>query len=126
MGDVVDFRRSERRYQTRRTARLLAHLNGFLVELTDLSLSGLRGGSVELLSYADIGLEVGDHAELRLPRPGAAEGEIDFSSATTFSAPILVEVIRRSSGTRSFGARFANLSQPQVDLIEELMLRGSV
>ena len=124
MGEVVHFRRSERRYEKRRTARLLAHLNGYLVELTDLSLSGLGGGSVELLSYADVGLEVGDRAELRLPRPGATEAQLDFSAATTFSAPISVEVVRCSTGTRSFGARFANLSQPQIDLIDELMLRG--
>ncbi len=125
MGKVIQFKRSDRRGRQRRATRVLAHLNGFLVELTDLSLSGLGGGSVELLSYSDIDLAMGDQAELRLPRPVRAECDFDFGHSTSFSAPIPVEVVRSCSGTRSFGARFEALSDPQIALIQDLMLRGS-
>ncbi len=125
MGKVIQFKRSDRRGRQRRATRVLAHLNGYLVELTDLSLSGLGGGSVELLSYSDIDLAVGDQAELRLPRPALIESDPDFGHPTTFSAPIQVEVVRSCSGTRSFGARFEALSAPQITLIQDLMLRGS-
>ena len=126
MGEVLSFKPSDRRTQRRRTTRTLAHLNGYLVELIDLSVSGVAGGSVELLSYSEIGLEVGDQAELRLPRPVLDEDDPDFGHPATFSAPIPVEVVRSSHGTRSFGARFAALSGPQIALIQDLMLRGSI
>lgn len=125
MGEVIQFKRSDRRGRQRRMTRVLAHLNGFLVELTDLSLSGLGGGSVELLSYSDLNLRLGDQAELRLPRPVLAESDADFGHSTSFSAPIPVEVVRSCSGTRSFGARFDALTDQQIALIQDLMLRGS-
>ena len=107
MGEIVQFNRLDRRGGRRRMARVLAHLNGYLVELTDLSLSSLGGGAVELLSYSDTGLEVGDRAELRLPRPVLSDSDPDFGHPTTFSPPIPVKVVRTCNGTRSFGARFA-------------------
>lgn len=125
MGQVIQFNRSERRGARRQRTGVPAHLNGHLVELGNLSLGGVCGGTIEVVSHSEIALEIGDQAELRLPRPAVIREDIGFSEPISFCPPVTVVIVRKSGSNKTFGACFLDLNDAEADLVRELMQRGN-
>ena len=103
----------ERRETPRRRAQMPAMLNSHLVEITDLSLGGVRAGTVEIVADCDIYIAPGENATVRLPAETDFDGDLDLAEPFEFSEPLDLEIVRVAKSGRLLGGRFIGLSDRQ-------------
>lgn len=101
--------RSERRRHPRIGVMLPALLDQMPVTISNLSLSGIGAGRIEILFDGGHMLERGQHASLRL------FDEEDVSES------IEVEITRVSNSRGELGARYVDLSSDQEQFIQRLV-----
>lgn len=98
-----------RRRHPRSQTMLPALLDQYPVTITDISLSGVGSGALEMLADSFDLPHRGQRASLRL------------LDGNQFSDNIEIEIIRVSSEKGRLGARYVNLSKEQSDMIAGLV-----
>jgi len=115
MRQRVSFSAREQRRDQRRAVDIEGTLDGYPVQIVDLSLSGVGGGCVELREKQTLDLQEGQYAVL------------EFRGADDQPVALNVEIRRIFDETGEFGAVFHDISDNDFDAIERLMFprRGS-
>jgi hypothetical protein len=109
MKQRVSFSSKEQRRDQRRAVSIDGMLDGYQVQIVDLSLSGVGGGAVELLEKQSLGLQEGQYAVL------------EFRGGDDQRVSLNVEIRRVFEETGEFGAVFHDISTADFDAIESLM-----
>lgn len=105
----VSFGIKEQRRDQRRPVSIEGRIGGVRVDLVDLSLSGVGGGTVALSDAPGIEFQEGEATTLEFTGPN---GE-------PISLPVTIR--RSDNGEGEFGAVFSQLSSEDFDAIEKLM-----
>lgn len=121
MGEVVKIGPKDRRRATRRHRSIPVMLDHFLVEVIDLSLTGMGAGTLEIISSCDINIAAGQNVTLRFPHQIPYDGDIEFTGGGGFGPGITVEIVRVADGEARFGARFVDLTHEQARELARLI-----
>ena len=105
----VTFGTKEHRRDQRRPVPIEGRIGGVKVELVDLSLTGVGGGTVSLAGTSGMSLQEGESTSLEFTGP---DGQ-------TITLPVTIQ--RFDDGASGFGAVFSQLSGQDFDAIEKLM-----
>ena len=116
MGQRVTYATKEQRRDQRRPVSIAGSIGGIPVDLVDLSVTGVGGGTIALGNTDDIELRAGQRTALEFAGP---DGQ-------TIALGVKIERIDHAAG--EFGAVFDELSDQDFDAIEKLMFprRGAV
>ena len=109
MSQRVSFGIKEKRRDQRRPVSIKASIGGVGVDLIDLSLTGVGGGTIALGSADGLDLKGGQISTLMFT---GANGQL-------VTLPVTIQRIDDAGG--EFGALFTELSDADFDAIEKLM-----
>jgi len=105
----VTFGTKEQRRDQRRPVSIEGWIGGIRVDLVDLSLTGVGGGTVALADTAGMELQEGESTSLEFTGP----------SGEPVTLPVTIQ--RTGNGAGGFAAVFSELSGEDFDAIEKLM-----
>jgi hypothetical protein len=109
MRQRVAYSSKEHRRDQRRAVSIEASLDGHPIEIVNMSLSGIGGGTVELHEREELDLQEGQYAVL------------EFRGDNEQRVALNIEIRRVFSDTGEFGAVFHDISAADFDAIERLM-----
>ncbi len=109
MTHRVSFGTNEQRRDQRRPVSVEGRIDGGRVDLIDLSITGVGGGTIALGDAASLDIREGQNSIL----------ELTGANGQPVSLPVEIQRIDGEAG--GFGAKFSELSDDDFDAIEKLM-----
>jgi hypothetical protein len=109
MSQKVSYATKEQRRDQRRPVSIEGSVAGVRVDLVDLSLTGVGGGTIALGDAAGLDIREGQHTTL------------DFTGPDGQPVALRVKIERIDHAAGAFAAAFEELSDTDFDAIEKLM-----
>ncbi|WP_343562886.1 PilZ domain-containing protein [Kiloniella sp. b19] len=126
MGKVVSIHNKERRKDMRRPVRISARLNGWPVEVVDISVTGAGVGEAVQDKASD------DNPDILISEPVTDFGRFPVEIGDIMKLEILpensetfdlqLEIVRKDDRRNNLGGRFVQINNPAYNKLEKMVI----